>query len=203
MVNDWSWLKEISLSETGDRGSECDDCHIRSHVFCIRSHESLFRSHERQIRSGRIVCNPLAEWALCFFSSEVSQFLSSVSEVISASSSAIPHWAVKAPVLFLHLWPYVCCLDFDCKVRHFFLNTRCTSITCTIVKSVKKIKGFYTHWEVFCHSAVLPPNWNILINVDKNVANPIRSPLLSILYLTFLALFIYKCWNESARQQFW
>ena len=52
------------------------------------------------------------------------------------------------------------CLDFDCKVRHFFSNTRCTSITCTIVKSVKKIKGFYTHWEVFCHSAVLPPNWN-------------------------------------------
>ena len=56
------------MSETGDRGSECDDCHIRSHVFCIRSHESLFRSHERQIRSGRIVCNPLAEWALCFCS---------------------------------------------------------------------------------------------------------------------------------------
>ena len=52
------------------------------------------------------------------------------------------------------------CLDFDCKVRNFFLNTRCTSMTCTIVKSVKKIKGFYTHWEVFCHSAVLPPNWN-------------------------------------------
>ena len=52
------------------------------------------------------------------------------------------------------------CLDFDCKVRNFFLNTRCTSITCTIVKSVKKIKGFYTHWEAFCHSAVLPPNWN-------------------------------------------
>ena len=110
MVKDWSLLKEISLSETGDRGSECDDCHIRSHVFCIRSHESLFRSHERQIRSGRIVCNPLAEWALCFFSSEVSQLLSSESEVISASSSAIPHWAVKATVLFLHLWSYVCCL---------------------------------------------------------------------------------------------
>ena len=36
------------------------------------------------------------------------------------------------------------CLDFDCKVRNFFLNTRCTSITCTIVKSVKKIKVFYT-----------------------------------------------------------
>ena len=53
---------------TGDRGSECDDCRIRSHVFCIRSHESLFRSHERQIRSGRIVCNPLAEWVLCFCS---------------------------------------------------------------------------------------------------------------------------------------
>ena len=52
------------------------------------------------------------------------------------------------------------CLDFDCKVRHFFLNTRCTSMTCSIVKSVKKIKDFYTHWEVFCHSAVLPPNWN-------------------------------------------
>ena len=115
---------EISLSETGDRGSECDDCRIRSHVFCIRSHESLFRSHERQIRSGRIVCNPLAEWALCFFSSEVSQRLSSESEVISASSSAIPHWAVKVLVLFLHLWPYVCCLDFDCKVRYFFCN-RC------------------------------------------------------------------------------
>lgn len=117
-------MVEISLSETGDRGSECDDCRIRSHVFYIRSHESLFRSHERQIRSGRIVCNPLAEWALCFFSSEVSQRLSSESEVISASSSAIPHWAVKALVLFLHLWPYVCCLDFDCKVRHFFSN-RC------------------------------------------------------------------------------
>ena len=160
MVNDCSLVKEISLSVTGDRGSECDDCHIRSHVFCIRSHESLFCSHERQIRSGRIVCNPLAEWVLCFFSSEVSQFLSSESEVISASSSAIPHWAVKAPVLFLHLWSYVCCLDFDCKVRHFFLNTQCTSMTCTIVNSVKKIKGFYTHWEVFCHSAVLPPNWN-------------------------------------------
>ena len=101
---------EISLSETGDRGSECDDCHIRSHVFYIRSHESLFRSHERQIRFGRIVCNPLAEWALCFFSSDVSQLLSSESEVVSASSSAIPHWAVKAPVLFLHLWSYVCCL---------------------------------------------------------------------------------------------
>ena len=98
------------MSETGDRGSECDDCHIRSHVFCIRSHESLFRSHERQIRSGRNVCNPLAEWALCFFSSEVSQLLSSESEVISASSSAISRWAVKALVLFLHLWPYVCCL---------------------------------------------------------------------------------------------
>ena len=117
-------MVEISLSETGDRGSECDDCRIRSHVFCIRSLESLFRSHERQIRSGRIVCNPLAEWALCFFSSEVSQLLSSESEVISASSSAIPRWAVKAPVLFLHLWSYVCCLDFDCKVRHFFCN-RC------------------------------------------------------------------------------
>ena len=115
---------------TGDRGSECDDCHIRSQVFCIRSHESLFRSHERQIRSGRIFCNPLAEWAL------------------------------SASVLFLHLWAYVCCLDFDCKVRNFFLNTRCTSMTCTIVKSVKKIKDFYTHWEAFCHSAVLPPNWN-------------------------------------------
>ena len=113
---------EISLSETGDRGSECDDCRIRSHVFCIRSHESLFRSHERQIRSGRIVCNPLAEWALCFFSSEVSQRLSSESEVISASSSAIPRWTVKALVLFLHLWPYVCCLDFDCKVRHFLVT---------------------------------------------------------------------------------
>ena len=117
-------MVEISLSETGGRVSECDDCRIRSHVFCIRSHESLFRSHERQIRSGRIVCNPLAEWALCFFSSEVSQLLSSEREVISASSSAISHWAVKALVLFLHLWPYVCCLDFDCKVRHFFCN-RC------------------------------------------------------------------------------
>ena len=53
-----------------------------------------------------------------------------------------------------------CCLDFDCIVRHFFLNTRCTSMTCTIVKSVKKIKGFYTYLEVFCHTAVLPPNWN-------------------------------------------
>ena len=101
---------EISLSETGDRGSECDDCRIRSHVFCIRSHDFLFRSYERQIRSGRIVCNPLAEWVLCFFSSVVSQLLSSESKVISASFSAIPHWAVKAPVLFLHLWPYVCCL---------------------------------------------------------------------------------------------
>ena len=92
--------------------------------FCIRSHEFLFRSHERQIRSGRIVCNPLAEWALCFFSSEVSLLLSSESEVISASSSAISLRAVKAPVLFLHLWSYVCCLDFDCKVRPFFSN-RC------------------------------------------------------------------------------
>ena len=110
MVKDWSLLKEISLSETGDRGSECGDCHIRSHVFCIRSLEFLFRSHERLIRSGRIVCNPLAEWALCFLSSEVSQLLSSESEVISASSSAISLWAVKAPVLFLHLWSYVCCL---------------------------------------------------------------------------------------------
>ena len=149
-------MVEISLSETGDRGSECDDCHIRSHVFCIRSLESLFRSHERQIRSGRIVCNPLAEWALCFFSSEVSQLLSSESEVISASSSAIPRWAVKAPVLFLHLWSYVCCLDFDCKVRNFFLNTRCTSMTCTIVKSVKKIKGFYTLVAAFFHHAKMP-----------------------------------------------
>ena len=110
MVNDWSLVKEISLSETGDRGSECDDCHIRSHVFCIRSHESLYRSHERQIRSGRIVCTLLAEWALCFFSSEASQRLSSESEVISASSSAIPRWVVKALVLFLYLWSYVCCL---------------------------------------------------------------------------------------------
>ena len=151
---------EISLSETGDRGSECDDCRIRSHVFCIRSHDFLFRSYERQIRSGRIVCNPLAEWVLCFFSSVVSQLLSSESKVISASSSAISLWTVKAPVLFLYLWPYVCCLDFDCKVRYFFSNIRCTSMTCTIVKSVKKIKGFYTHWEVFWHSAVLPPNWN-------------------------------------------
>ena len=109
--------RDFSLSETGDRGSECDDCRIRSHVFCIRS-------HERQIRSGRIVCNPLTEWALCFFSSEVSQLLSSESEVISVSFSAISLWTVKALVLFLHLWPYVCCLDFDCKVRHFFCN-RC------------------------------------------------------------------------------
>ena len=129
MVNDWSWLKEISLSETGDRGSKCDDCHIRSHVFCIRSHASLFRSHERQIRSGRIVCNPLAEWVLCFCS-------------ISTSLGI--------------------CLLFRFRLQSsaFFSNTRCTSMTCTIVKFVKKIKGFYTHWEVFCHSAVLPPNWN-------------------------------------------
>ena len=113
---------EISLSETGDHGSECGDCHIRSHVFYIRSHESLFRSHERQIRSGRIVCNPLTEWALCFFSSEVSQLLFSESEVISASFSAISLWTVKALVLFLPLWPYVCCLDLDCKVRHFLVT---------------------------------------------------------------------------------
>ncbi len=117
-------MVEISLSETGDRGSECDDCRIRSHVFCIRSHVFCIRSHEHQIRSGRIVCNPLTEWALCFFSSEVSQLLSSASEVISASFSAISLWTMKALVLFLHLWPYVCCLDFDCKVRHFFSN-RC------------------------------------------------------------------------------
>ena len=41
------------------------------------------------------------------------------------------------------------CLDFDCKVRNFFLNTRCTSMTCTIVKSVKKIKVFYTLGAAF------------------------------------------------------
>lgn len=122
MGNDRSLLKEISLSETGDRGSECDDCHIRSHVFYIRSHDFLFRSHERQIRSGRIVCNPLAEWALSFFSSEVSQLLSSESEVISASSSAFPHWAVKAPVLFLHLWSYVCCFRFRLQSSEFFFE---------------------------------------------------------------------------------
>ena len=48
------------------------------------------------------------------------------------------------------------CLDFDCKVRHFFLNTRCTSMTCTIVKSVKKIKGFYTLVAAFFHHAKMP-----------------------------------------------
>ena len=78
------------------------------------------------------------------------------------------------------------CLDFDCKVRHFFLNTRCTSITCTIVKSVKKIKGFYTHWEVFCHSAVLPPNWN---NPYKYGQKCGQNPSVPPYYQYFISLF--------------
>ena len=78
------------------------------------------------------------------------------------------------------------CLDFDCKVRNFFLNTRCTSMTCTIVKSVKKIKGFYTHWEVFCHSAVLPPNWNNPYKCGQKCG---QNPSVPPYYQYFISLF--------------
>ena len=76
------------------------------------------------------------------------------------------------------------CLDFDCKVRYFFLNTRCTSITCTIVKSVKKIKGFYTYWEG--HTAVLPPNWN---NPYKCGQKRGQNPSVPPYYQYFISLF--------------
>ena len=78
------------------------------------------------------------------------------------------------------------CLDFDCKVRHFFLNTRCTSMTCTIVKSVKKIKVFYTHWEAFCHSAVLPPNWNNPYKCGQKCG---QNPSVPPYYQYFISLF--------------
>ena len=78
------------------------------------------------------------------------------------------------------------CLDFDCKVRHFFLNTRCTSMTCTIVKSVKKIKGFYTHLEVFCHTAVLPPNWNNSYKCGQKCG---QNPSVPPYYQYFISLF--------------
>ena len=78
------------------------------------------------------------------------------------------------------------CLDFDCKVRNFFLNTRCTSMTCTIVKSVKKIKVFYTHWEVFCHSAVLPPNWNNPYKCGQKCG---QNPSVPPYYQYFISLF--------------
>ena len=78
------------------------------------------------------------------------------------------------------------CLDFDCKVRYFFLNTRCTSMTCTIVKSVKKIKGFYTHLEVFFHSAVLPPNWNNPYKCGQKCG---QNPSVPPYYQYFISLF--------------
>ena len=73
---------------------------------------------------------------------------------ISAFSSSLR--AEPELVLFLPFWALLCSLYFNCKVRHFFSNIRCTSITCTIVKSVKKIKVFYTFGVAFFHHAKMP-----------------------------------------------
>ena len=79
--------------------------------------------------------------------------------------------------------------SFDCKVRYFFSNIRCTSMTCTIVKSVKKIKVFYTLGAVFfpsCQNA----GQKTTLGIRSTFSNPffLRPP-----YYQYFIPFFSRC----------